>query len=290
MGGRDDRAKVTFRATEEQVDQLDAWVKASGLTKQEYLLNAVFAQKKDTLHTLVEAAPKAVVAKVKADSSNDISILKGMKASVAILQGQELTLKCGKKVLYHDGAIWLVGKTSNGSQDELGRLVEYPSQLWQVLAECVDRYNHHYSFDEVKAAIVRWNELTQLEGFSQVVGEVEYRFSALFNADVFETFKLLVMEKIQKLEPLEEPTAEVEVSTDEMVINDVEQPLTPQNEELDKYEFCKMMGWAVKGQEYCKAASAGECKDSQGNTWKRSGSKKGTMWTMQAVRQLELAV
>lgn len=303
MGGRSNKTVINFRATEDQVAEIERLVKASGLSKQEYLLNVALGGLKPHTHTLLKAGSNASTARVNTASSSASSI-KGLAAKKALIEGVvawlDVRSRGFEQVLWYDGAIWLVGKTSNGSQEQLEKLLEFPECMVRALQA------KNYMLREVKEAVGRYSELSQLEGIDQVTDHRGYGFlelgSRCFDAKEYAELKQKAVEatfaykqSIEAPSTVVEPVADQTVESEEVTYTPpIESTYTPPIEsnspipsQLTGVEFKARFGLLDTDNSYSAAVADGYFVDPDGDRWVVEGKRKKAKWTQQLASQVQ---
>lgn len=296
MGGRDNRKLVSFRATDIELTEIERLVKASGLSKQEYLLGAALGNINTHTH-FADSSIKPTISSgsmliAEGDSSKS-KTLKGIEAEKAILDGSLLQLKDKQKVLWFDGSLWIVSKSANGSQRVIERYVEYPLGLVQGLS----KDHNERTLEEVIAALEFYNVILALGDVNDGMWQrgKEELWSIFYAPDSFklEYLDQLELEAKKTLEALAAPTAVVDVvPSDEPIVSPspyVEVPvmeiapmqltMTGVDIGITGVEFQARTG--CRSSDYskvCEVSSTTGWVDSDGNVWTSEGTKKNRLW------------
>lgn len=228
------------------------------------------------------------------------STLQGLDAKAVLLEAKTAWLKVenrdNEQVLFYDGAIWLVGKTTRGSQDLLKKLLEYPVELFAHLADS----RGAYALADCRKALARWNELKAMEHINEVTDSRctdEYSFFDLavyfFSDKHFQNLKQKAIKAIEAYKAsLQEAVAVVEPVHAEVVADAIEVCQTPHIEEvlersLTKAEFCKEVDLDATSQHYNMACQDAKTDagyiDKNGDRWFTVGSRNNRRWNKTAL-------
>ena len=268
--------EVRFRVDASQNAWLSSEAKKAGVPKSKILLQLIDAAMGD--HAKVNGTSDRMV---------------GTKAMIALLENTDKTkwLNEDKQVLWFDGAIWFVGKTANGCQVQLDRWLESPIQILQGIGD----YRLTKAKD-VKQALANWHELKALDGI-ELLGDSWFDdgidfFNGSSSLGGYRALKSLTIQRIAELKAVIEPTIE------EITIEATNAPLCPYIEpvvddtHLSSVEFRDRFGLVDDGY-YGQAVTAGRTDGflaPDGTIWNVAGKKTKAIWSLQLVKQLELAI
>lgn len=236
----------------------------------------------------------------------DSDRIAGAEAERILFRSEVRCLSSGTRVTWFDGYLWTVGKSANGYQSVLSRLMEYP----QVLAKGLMDLYRPIDNKDVGRSLDNWNELKALDGI-ELLGERWFRdgkdfFNSIPRDEGFRWHKEKAIEAIKEakeaLEATAEATAALEVSHEEIAIEAPNVPLSPHIEQpvddmplveatqltllgmpehLTSTEFRTKFGLLDDGS-YSLAVIAGRKSGyiaEDGSKWGISGSKKNRVWT-----------
>lgn len=268
MGGRDPRKLVSFRATDDEVAAIECLVKASGLSKQEYLLRSVLGVRSHT-HAL-EADSS-----IKVLSDNALGLIAKADSSHKFKNGQEITAQSAKTY----DQLWLgeyqkLGKVEYLLSNELNLLCKVKAGKASRAGRKKLEVLHYFPDDEIvlfddgnflreKGAGSEWFTKRELEAI-----ELEATRAAL---------KVTNEEMpIEVVEQLSTPINEVVVRTERL---NLEVPQT-----LTKQKFRKQFGFVGQdtNEAYGKACIKGRAKGwtaPDGGRWFTSSHSKNGEWS-----------
>ena len=214
-----------------------------------------------------------------------------------------------KQVVFNDGYLWIVTKTSNGSQKVLTKALACSEALFRVIAE---KEHKLYSYSDIEDAPKKLEKLMAMP-YAQEYADVTYHsdkpiitMSLASDSDftyVVSGIKSYAKKQEEAKLALVEPTAAIEVAHTEIAIDEPNVPLSPYIEpvvddtpldgHLSSVEFQARFGFTVPSREYDQALKLGRgdgymAKD--GSVWTVAGAKKKAIWSLQLVKQLELAI
>ena len=306
------KTQLGIRFTQERYDYIKQLENELGISKNAVVEMLVDFHRSHTqsVSTFGKASAGEVsgVSKVLAPSKS-VSTLKGIDADEAILTGIVKHIET-TDILWFDGYVWLMGKTPNGSQNLVKKQFEYPEILFAAIGTRATP-----TFKQVKVALARYQEFWAIDGIHEVIALMKqyraYSLSRFFNDDKYDGYPdmrndalRLVSEHKEKLalEAIAEATAVIEPTNEEIAIEVAEEPLCPYIEpiepttplvtQLTSVEFRDRFGLLDDGS-YSIAVQAGRksgYKANDGSMWGISGNKKKAIWSLQLVRQLELAI
>ncbi len=233
-----------------------------------------------------------------------VSTIKGADAQLVLMDAKVVSVKSGtgdsEQVTFHDGWLWLIHSSANGSQKVLRRIVEYPESLFNALAERVaERVYEKYSLAAIKEAPTRLKELQSLPGAEEYIAENYIRTSIYgfsFAEDKYYTDLIRSVTKLnqQKEAAIAEATAALEVVNEVIAIetaNDATSPYSEAQENtqlclevpqmLDHKAFKRMYGLddAVEFGLACDRARADGYVARDGKLWFLDGSRKAAVWS-----------
>lgn len=271
--------------TQELFDHVTARAKAAGLSNAKWIA-----------YLVRQDMTSPSIAEVNSDR------IMGANAEQILFRSEVRWLTTGEKVTWFDGWLWLVGKSANGYQTVLSRLMDYP----QVLFNRLVRVYRPVSKVEVIQALENWNELKALDGIELVGDRWLDDGRAFFRGDqVYERFscykervikdiaeaKASLQEATAAVEPANEIDIEVakEASSPLNAVVAIDLELTSDEVKLTAKEFRAKFGFVGnEGNEtYGAACNAGRTDAGyladDGSRWVVGGTKSKAVWTRHPV-------
>lgn len=290
MGGKCNKKVINFRATEQEEAQIEQLIKASGKTKQEYLLAAALAGISAHTHfaaSSLKSSPDMVLMLQAASESSkpqsDIT-LKGTKAAIAISSGTQLELKDKDRCLYHDGHLWLITKTANGSQKILTQIVAVDPWLFDRML--VGGQSWRLGVNDLIEAASRFEAIVEL-GFRQDDSAYPDMMidNLIYNSEQrWLNYRPGVIDWIEEHKPsLAETVAALTPVADEIAIEPTNEASSPIDEptKLTNEQFRAKFGITdnVVYMSCLNPARVGGWTAPDGQVWFSEGTKNKARWT-----------
>lgn len=306
MGGTDRRDVMRFRVNGDEALSIEEAIKASGKTKQEYLLGCVL---------LCSAGHSAghslkVIFNKDLSAGHSLSVceskpkpISGNEAKIFILMAESCILNknCGDKstelkILYSDGYLWAETKSANGNTSIALPLFKMPRALFMDIQE--GQSKDVKSPARIKDAVDRWQELEEIvgtEGMEAIASTDHWEF---FNKDEFKSRKakaiavvtaqlaIAPVEPITDLEPIEpieqvalaEPVAAFKPSIDETPMEAIKAAPMPLDKSYKAKAFKDLHG--IDGEDYQQLTTQGFYIAANGDRWEHKGEDGAKRWSL----------
>lgn len=148
----------------------------------------------------------------------------GAEAERILFKCEVKCLCTGEKLTWFDSYLWIVGKSANGYQAVLSKLMEYPKPLFEGLLRA---YYPRNSKDALRDALANWNELKALDGIELLDTYWFEDGDYFFTHDSNNSYKDYSKHKERTLEGIAEAKAALEAIAESKTALDVVADETP---------------------------------------------------------------
>jgi hypothetical protein len=269
MGGKDPRKLVSFRATDDEVAAIERLVKASGLSKQEYLLSAV-------LGAIAHTHFKNTDSSIKASSNKPLEMIAADDSSPRFRVDQEITAQSAKTY----DQLW------NGHYQKLGKAEYLLSNELNLL--CKVKTGEASRSGKKKLGVLAYfpgdEVVFNADGTFLTATEKGFEWFTKKELEILERDRAAALEATAVVEPTNEETAIEAVNAAPSLLVEPEILNLEVPQTLTKQKFRKQFGFdgAAMNEAYGKACIKGRAKgwvSPDGIKWFTSSNSKNGEWS-----------